>query len=160
MVTVSAWRIVKRRHLSTAFLGEGARLHGGRWNTPGRSVVYASQSRALAMLEVLAGLQTSRPLGAYVLVEMRFSGSLVRTVDPADLKPGWDALPPTHVSQSIGDAWLAAAESAVLRVPSVVVPEESNYLLNPTHPDFAGVEIGEAVGVTWDPRIGSRMERT
>lgn len=153
---LAAWRIVKSRHASTAFDGKGARAVGGRWNSPGVAVVYASESRALAVLEVLAGLRSTAHLDAYVLIGVRFDESFVATVDPADLPTDWNAYPPPSTVQAIGDSWAAAAASAVLAVPSVLVPDERKYLINPAHPAFAGIEIGEAERIPIDPRLVGR----
>ena len=154
---IEAWRIVKRRYIDTAFDGEGARRFGGRWNSPGRPVVYVSESRALATLEILAGLGTTGPLPAWVTIGVRLPAEIVVSVedllDPAGLPDGWNAAPPTFVSQGIGDRWLEEAPSAVLRVPSVIVPAEHNYLLNPRHPEFARIEIGEPEELRLDPRL-------
>lgn len=153
---VRAWRIVKARHAATAFDGEGARLHGGRWNSPGRPAVYASESRAMATLELLAGLGTDRVLSAYVLIGLRFDSSLLTSLDGSALPVGWDARPPAAASRMVGDAWLLQQSSVALRVPSVVVPAEHNYLLNPRHPDFGEVEIDAPVPVSLDPRLLGR----
>lgn len=152
----TAWRIVKRRHASTAFDGEGARLFGGRWNRPGTAVVYLSESRALAMLEVLAGLGGAAPLGAWVLIPARFDNSLVERLDPSTLPPEWRAHPPPHPVQAIGDRWVEEARSVALKVPSALVPAESNLLLNPGHPEFDQVEIGPEEAIDFDPRLGRR----
>lgn len=151
---LTAWRMVRSRHASSAFDGEGARRFGGRWNSPGTAVVYASESRALALLEVLAGLGGVGALAPYVLIGVRFPESLVTELDPDELPDGWRAYPPPAVVQRIGDAWAEGAASPVLRVPSVIVPEESNYVLNPRHPEFGRTQIGrpEAVGI--DRRLG------
>ena len=133
---LQAWRIVKRRYADTAFDGEGARLHGGRWNSPGRAVVYASESRALATLEVLTGVQSMAVAPAYVLMGVTFDEEFVGTLLAEDLPDGWNRFPPTPASQHLGDDWLATGRSPVLRVPSVIVPGEFNYLLNPAHPRY------------------------
>lgn len=151
---IRAWRIVKRRYQERALEGEGARIHGGRWNTPGRPVVYASESRALAMLEVLAGLGSARTLPAYVLIGLSFDASRVTTVDPEALPEGWRRRPPPESTRRIGDRWLAEGASVVLRVPSALVPQESNYLLNPRHPDFAAVRVEGLEPLELDPRLG------
>jgi RES domain-containing protein len=151
---VTAWRMVKGRHASSAFDGEGARRFGGRWNSPGTVAVYASESRALAMLEVLAGIGTVGVLASYVLIGVRFAESLVRILDPEALPEGWRAYPPPAAAQRVGDAWIRGATSPVLRVPSVLVPKESNYLLNPLHPDFGRLKIARPELVAIDPRLG------
>jgi len=151
---IRAWRIVKRRYQERALDGEGARIHGGRWNTPGRPVVYASESRALAILEVLAGLGSARTLPAYVLIGLSFDPSRVTTVDPHALPEDWRRSPPPEGTRRIGDRWLTEGASVVLRVPSALVPQESNYLLNPRHPDFTDVRVVEAAPFDPDPRLG------
>jgi RES domain-containing protein len=150
---VSAWRIVKRRYAHTAFDGEGARAYGGRWIGPGRPVIYVSESRALATLEVLAGLKTSVVVPAYVLIRVDFDEALVKHVDPNDLGTDWRASPPTSATQRIGDEWLDEATSAALRVPSAVVPGEFNYLLNPRHSDFGTLRVGTPEELYLDPRL-------
>jgi RES domain-containing protein len=159
---IEAWRIVKRRYAKLAFDGEGARLFGGRWNSPGRPVIYVSESRALATLELLAGLGSTAPLPAWVIAGVRFPESLVADLGeilaPEVLPDGWDATPPTSVSQGIGDRWLDEAPSAVLQVPSVIVPAECNYLLNPRHPDFGRIDLGEPQELRLDPRVVGQGE--
>jgi RES domain-containing protein len=119
-------------------------------------VVYVSGSRALAVLEVLAGLGSTATLPAWVLIGVRFPSSLVSVLELADLPDGWDATPPGPPSRAAGDRWLAEAPSSVLRVPSVIVPAEPNYLLNPSHPDFSRVEIGEPEELRLDARLTGR----
>lgn len=149
----TAWRIVKKRHAASAFDGEGARLYGGRWNSPGTSVVYVSESRALALVEVLAGVRSTRPLAAYVLIPAHFDDALVSTVRLAELHEDWRQSPPHPSTQRIGDAWVADQSSSVLRVPSAVIPDECNYVLNPRHPDFVRVEIGAPQELAVDRRL-------
>lgn len=151
----AAWRIVKERHAAAAFDGEGARRFGGRWNSPGTAVVYVAETRALALLEVLVGLRSTRVLGTYVLIPVRFDDELVEEVAREGLPEGWRRSPPGPETRRAGDAWVAEARSAVLRVPSAVVPDESNFLLNPAHPDFGRIEIGEPEAFAVDPRLGT-----
>jgi RES domain-containing protein len=148
-----AWRIVKKRHAKAAFDGEGARLYGGRWNSPGVSAVYTSDSRALATLEVLAGLQTNSPLSAYVLIPAEFDDSLVVAVELEKLPADWNQNPPTPSTQRIGDDWISSGKSVVLRVPSALVPRESNYLFNPRHPDFSAVTVGKPEPLSLHSRL-------
>lgn len=145
--------MVKTRRVAEAFDGEGARLHGGRWNSPGRAAVYASETRALATLEILAGLGGTPRLPGYSLIPVTFDDELVEAVSVASLPTGWDARPPGAASQGVGDAWLAAATSAVLRVPSVIVPAEYNYVLNPRHRDFGAIVVGQPAPLAIDPRL-------
>jgi len=148
---MEAWRITRARKAADAFSGEGARRFGGRWNSPGVRMVYTAGSRSLAILEVLAHLTTSAPLNHYLLYRIECEEALVQVL--ADLPPGWDAEPPTAASQSAGDAWVASATHPVLSVPSAVVPEERNYLLNPAHPEFARIVIAKPAAYRIDPRL-------
>jgi RES domain-containing protein len=136
---ITSWRIVKARRAETAFDGEGARLSGGRWNSPGTGMVYTSASAALAVLEILVHLGQGDILPSYVLIACSFAESIVEQVNPDDLPPNWLAYPAPPGLQSVGDHWVSSALSAVLRVPSVIVPREFNFLLNPTHADFRRV---------------------
>lgn len=149
----TVWRIVKNRYASSAFDGEGARKFGGRWNSPGVPLAYASGTRALCLLEVLAGLGSVRPLPSYVLISASFDDALVLSVSLDQLPPDWRRSPPPPATQRIGDAWADQRTSAVLRVPSVIVPDEHNYLFNPAHPDFQHVQVGPPEEITLDSRL-------
>lgn len=144
---------MKKRHAETAFDGEGARRYGGRWNSPGTAVVYVAESRALALLEILAGIRSIRPTGSYVLIPVSFDESFVRAVDVSKLPGEWNQGPPHPSIQRIGDVWVDERSSAILKVPSAIVPEECNYLLNPAHPDFRRIEIGTPQEISIDPRL-------
>lgn len=149
----TTWRIVKKRHSTSAFDGEGARRFGGRWNSPGTSVVYTSESRALALLEVLAGIRSVHPFPSYVLIPVSFDNALVHNLQQEDLAADWRQSPPSVATQAIGDGWVSKGKTVILSVPSVVIPDEYNFLLNPTHPDFHQVRIGEPEDITLDPRL-------
>jgi len=153
-VTLEAWRIVKARYAGGAFSGEGARLYGGRWNSPGVPVVYTAQHQSLAVLEVLVGLEDASVLPRFVLFRIEFDERLVETLADADLPRDWRANPPPRATQRLGDAWAAEARSAVLNVPSAVVPAERVYLLNPRHPDFGAIAIEGPYPYAFDPRLG------
>ena len=148
---IRSWRIVKARHAANAFDGEGARLLGGRWNSPGRRVVYTAENAALAALEMLVHLGRMTILPAYVVIRCDFDEKLVTEVGklPAD----WRKYPAPPALPAIGDAWLASGKSAVLRVPSAIVPGENNYLLNPAHPKFARIAIGAPERFELDTRL-------
>lgn len=157
-MTVTAWRIVKARHARAAFNGQGARIAGGRWNSPGHAVVYVAGSASLAMLEMLVHLQNQDVLRRYVLFDVTFDSSLVQAVAGIDLPRNWRSSPPPAGTRRIGDQWLQRGDSAVLRVPSALVPDEFNYLLNPAHKDFEAITIGAPQPVRLDPRL-ARMAR-
>lgn len=156
-MTVSAWRIVKRKLAREAFSGEGARLYGGRWNSPGVSVIYTAQSQSLAALELLVHLETSDLLHEYVVIEARFEASLVTRVAKANLPKDWRAGPPPGSARAIGDEWIAEEPSPVLELPSAIIPAENIFLLNPEHTAFAQIKIGEPVRFEFDLRLVAKL---
>jgi RES domain-containing protein len=150
---VTAWRIVKRKRAKGAFNVEGARRYGGRWNSVGVAVIYTAESQSLAALEVVVHLDSSELLDHYVLFEVGIDESLIVRVGPPELPRNWRADPPPKKTQSIGDAWAATGASAVLRVPSAVLPAEHDFLLNPRHQDFPRLAIGKPTPFYSDPRL-------
>ncbi len=154
-MTVEAWRICKPKYVRTAFDGAGAARAPGRWNTSGQKVVYTSDSQSLATLELLVHTD-ERLLTLYVLIPCSFDESFVEKLDPLTLPRGWQRLvdPGWAKLQQIGGDWITSHRSAVLRVPSGVVPGQCNYLLNPEHPDFSKIVIGTPLKYKLDPRLG------
>jgi RES domain-containing protein len=150
---VTAYRIVKATRAATAFDGEGARLEGGRWNSPGSSMVYTSQTGALAALEMLVHLGRGSILTSYVTIPCRFDHALARTLDRSRLPQNWRSYPAPPALQRLGDEWIASGSSAVLDVPSVLIESESNYLLNPRHPDFRKIGVGDPQPFEFDVRL-------
>jgi RES domain-containing protein len=149
---LSAWRLTKTKLIAGAWDGEGARKSGGRWNSVGIAVVYTSGTLSLALVEVLVHLP-SGILPAYSAVRVDFDESMVTAVGPRDLPANWRDYPPPPSTRAIGDLWVAQGSSLVLRVPSVIVPTEFNYILNPAHPAFADVTIGEPMPFPFDARL-------
>jgi RES domain-containing protein len=135
------WRLVKTRYAKNAFDGEGARLHGGRWNSPGTRVAYASDSSALAVLEILVNLKDDSLLSAYSLVTATVPDKLVAGLDRKLLPPNWKSSPVPPAVQAIGDVWSKNSTSLALRVPSAIVDHSYNILINPGHREFARIEI-------------------
>jgi RES domain-containing protein len=156
---ITAWRLVKSRHARAAFDGEGARLYGGRWNSPGTRVAYASDSVALAALEVLAHLESTAVLQAYSLATIRFPESAVETLDAASLPSDWRRFPSPPENQALGDRWVADGRSVVLRVPSAIVPTASNYLINPAHPGVAAAVVETPERFAFDPRLLKQLRQ-
>jgi RES domain-containing protein len=155
-VIVTAWRITKRKHARNAFTGEGARRFGGRWNHPGTAVVYAAQSQSLAALEMLVHLDSSELLEKYVFLPVELDEALITLVDLSRLPRNWRADPPPAEVKAVGDEWAASGTSVVLRVPSGLVPSESNFLLNPGHPDVGRLRIGKPLSFRFDSRLIER----
>jgi RES domain-containing protein len=153
---VSAWRITKRKHARSAFTGEGARLYGGRWNSPGTAIIYTAESQSLAVLEILVHLDSPELLKKYVLFQVAIDDSYILDIDAAALPRNWRAEPAPSRVQKMGDDWVSKSTSAVLRVPSTLVPGESNFLLNPAHVDFRKLQISGPVPFQFDPRLSER----
>lgn len=135
--------------------GTGAKRFGGRWNRRGIPMVYTSSTRALACLETVVHLGSSPalPLNRY-LVRLQVPAPLWRdrTVFVAREHVGWDALPPGRVSMDWGTAWAGSGVSCLAQVPSVVVPEEANLLINPLHPDAKTIRVDKVRRWLYDPR--------
>ena len=155
---ITAWRLIKSRHAAAAFDGEGARLHGGRWNSPGTRVAYASDSIALATLEVLAHLQSTAVLQAYSVVSLSFPDESVELLPMSSLPARWRRFPSPPENQAIGDQWVAQGRSLILRVPSAIIPSAANVLINPSHREFAKVVIGRPERFAFDRRLLSSGE--
>jgi RES domain-containing protein len=151
--TTTVWRITRHKHADTAFSGIGAQKDGGRFNSAGTAVVYTSDSYALALFEARVHVPTFRGMRDRVVIEAEVDNSLVAIIDEADLPSDWQDRPPATSTQRLGDEWVASERSAVLRVPSVVVPGHANYILNPAHPDFDQIVIGAPRPVKLDPRL-------
>lgn len=150
MLTV--WRIVTARHASTAFSGEGARLHGGRWNPPGVPVVYTTGTLSLATLEML--VQDGKLLANYVVIPATIPARLkIERIELDDLPEDWRSTESRERLRDIGAEWIKRASSAVLAVPSAVIPTEINYLLNPLHPSFLKIVIGDPQEFETDLRL-------
>lgn len=144
------WRI--SNHVSLA--GDGGMRASGRWHTRGHRIVYCSESPAAALLEILVHFEIDvRDLPAkYRLLKLHAPDDLlIEHVNVADLPADW--IERTDLTRTIGDRWLHAARSPLLRIPSAVVPETSNVLLNPVHPDAGGVSVGHVSEHALDPRL-------
>ena len=151
-----AFRIASRRH--PVFDGAGAAEYGGRWNSPGRAVIYAARSLSLAMLEQLAQAGTGRLPRHQVCVEITILDAVsTETVEPRDV-PAWDAAD-RLASRAFGDRWLAEQRSCVLLTPSVIVPAEQNVVINPAHVDFARIKASTPRPLNWDERLKAFVER-
>ena len=149
---IIVWRLLTARFALTAFSGEGARLYGGRWNRKGVPMVYTAGSRSLAMLEMLV---QDEPLRArYVMIPATLPKKLkIERVVPGQLPANWRDAVAREQLQTIGTDWIRSGSSAVLAVPSSVIPAETNYLLNPHHPSFAKIEIDQAQVFVTDLRL-------
>ncbi|MBS1902440.1 MAG: RES family NAD+ phosphorylase [Bacteroidetes bacterium] len=145
------FRITKQEN-SRDLSGEGARLYGGRWNSPGRPMLYTATSRSLSLLEMLAH-STILPTGMVRAMLELPPHTRIHKLELADLPIGWDVKPHSLVSQKIGDDFLRALKFLALEVPSVIVSAESNVLINPLHPDAGKIKILGLENLFVDPRL-------
>lgn len=137
------WRLAREAH--AALDGEGARRFGGRWNSPGHPVVYCAGSAALAVLEVRVHLDLPLDLlpADYRLFTLKIPAAAFEDAPPGALAE----------ARRFGDAWLRAGRTAMLRVPSLIVPEAWNVLINPRHPQASRVQIVSHRAFAFDPRL-------
>lgn len=150
---ITAWRITKRKFVDKAFTGEGAELVGGRWNSPGTRMVYLSSTISLAILEILVHLQKDQILSSYCVIPAQFDYDLIEQIELNDLPTDWAVYPASMHTQQMGNEWIKSMISPVLCVPSVIIPIEENYLINPRHPDFSLIKIGDPVQLPLDDRL-------
>lgn len=146
------WRIVPENRAYDAFVGEGARRFGGRWNSPGIAIVYGSQHQSLAALELLVHFNPITP-NRFKVFQFQFPDSLVENMAVRNLPKDWRQEPPPPSAQYFGNVWARELRSAVLAIPSIIIPDELNYLLNPRHPDFKKITIGKAEDFSFDARL-------
>lgn len=151
---ISAYRICQRQFARTAFSGDGARLHGGRWNSPGTRMIYLAGSISLAQLEMLVHLDSDEVLHArHVIIPAQIPAAHVETLPREKWPRNWRAATAPTAAKRIGDAWAREGRALCLQVPSVLVPEESNFLINPAHPAFGEIQIGRARSLVFDRRL-------
>ena len=149
---IKAFRIAKAKHSRTAFSGEGAREAGGRWNFPGDAIVYSSSTLSLAALETFVHLSQEAQALEFVCFEVRLHESL--PTERVEKPPaGWRMEPPGPASMRVGSKWFKERRTAGLWVPSALVPQEFNLMLNPAHPDFVKMEISRPSKFSFDARM-------
>ena len=150
------FRIEREKYLPSTLKGIGAaRTEGYRWNSQYTYLVYTAESRALAMLEVSVHLDLNEdlPTDRYS-VEIEIPDDMpFLELDLADLPDGWDSRPPILETQFIGDDFVNENKAAVLKVPSCIIPQEYNYLINPQHPDASRIKVISRTQLVFDPRI-------
>lgn len=147
------WRICRRRYAGEAATGAGARLYGGRWNSRGVSVVYASTSLALAAVETFVNLEPNLRPHDLVSIEGLIPDAIeIERLDPETLPTGWHAGRGASLPR-FGDGWVRGGRTAVLLVPSAAIRGEWNVLLNPAHPEFARIEFRGPEPFEFDSRM-------
>ena len=151
------WRTCQDKYKNTAFDGVEASLFGGRWNSPGLKMVYTSECLSLAVLEVFVHLELANKIKPFVCIGAEITDDIaVETMDLDNiiqLSPNGRTYPAPSILAEYGDRWLNEKRTAVLVVPSAVVPQENNYLLNPEHPDFEKITITTPEPFSFDSRM-------
>ncbi len=131
------YRLIKAKYADDPLDPQGAKQYGGRWNSKGMAVVYASDSIALAALERLVHLRSNEVLNRFVLCEITLPDDSIVTLARDTLPRDWRDDPPPSSTRAIGDEWLSGGTSLALAVPSTIVPQQSNLIISPNHPGFA-----------------------
>jgi len=153
---MKVFRIEREKYLNSTLKGIGAsKSEGFRWNSLHTFMVSTSESRALAMLEVSVhlDLQEELPNDRY-LVEIEIPDEVVIfSINSQDLPKNWDAKPPILETQFIGDDFILSNVAAVLKVPSSIIPEEFNYLINPSHTDTSKIKVVSKKPLKFDERL-------
>ncbi len=148
------WRVTRRAHAEQPLTGEGARRFGGRWNHVGTSLVYTSATLSLAVLEYLVNLPISDLPEDLVSIQMRVPDDLARAelaID--DLPENWRTFPASEELKDIGSDWVREGTTPILSVPSVVIPNELNYLINPAHEEAKRVKVVSVDPFALDVRL-------
>jgi RES domain-containing protein len=153
------WRIIKESNLENAFSGEGAKAFGGRWNHEGTTVVYCSDSLALAEMELFIHVQRPdkfRPLKSIKLfsIEIRVPLSVsIEEVKYDTIPEAWKEMPAADETKNIGSDWAHECRSLLLKVPALVVPSGDNYLINPLHKEFKKLKFSKPKEFIFDKRL-------
>src|SRR3954447_22401013 len=160
----TVWRPASARYGDRACDGEGARLYGGRWNHPDTAVVYCSATLSLAALEYFVHVEPDLAPPSLVAVAADLPAGLdvetlevealeVEALEVEALPANWRTYPAPEKLRDLGSGWVRSGRTAVLLVPSSVIPHEMNVLLNPAHPDFAKIHVRAAEPFSFDPRL-------
>jgi RES domain-containing protein len=147
---MQVWRLTKAKHASSAFSGEGARLFPGRWHPRGIPVVYAAESRALAVLELLVHLDPD-DLSDFSIIGADVPEHMLEVVHVRELDPDWLERP--ELLRDFGATWAKSKRSLALLVPSAVITAESNVIINPAHAAFASIVVGAEESFSLDPGL-------
>ena len=147
------YRIVQAEWARNAMNGEGAFLHGGRWNPPGLHAVYLAESRALAALEIIVHAPRQVLSLDWRIIEVEVPDDLIQSASIADLPAGWQSLPSSLAARNFGEAWLRARKVLALKLPSVIIPEEHTLMLNPRHADVVKLRVSKPKKFELDSRF-------
>lgn len=148
------YRILRECYARAPFEGEGSYLFGGRWSSPGTRISYAAEHLSLAMLEYFVHIDAADPPRDLVVVAADIPNTVSRAVvKPENLPKEWQQVPPPSALTAIGDSFAAERKVAILVVPSALAPSESNWLINPLHPQFADIQVRRPEPFQYDARF-------
>ena len=148
------YRILRRPFSKTPLDGEGPYRFGGRWSSPGTRIAYTAEHLSLAMIEYFVHIEASDPPKDLVIVAADIPDDVSRVVlTPRKLPPHWRRVPAPPGLAAIGDAFAVERKSAVLVLPSALVPSESNWLINSLHPEFPRIRVHPAEPFDYDARF-------
>ncbi|HTD98622.1 MAG TPA: RES family NAD+ phosphorylase [Mucilaginibacter sp.] len=147
------YRLCREKYVDD-LTGRGAEASGGRWNGKGSAALYTSASRALCAIEILVHIPAGIIPKDYFMISIAFPDNTpIETIDLKDLPSNWNSNPISPSTQRIGNTVLAAREALVMKVPSAIIKDEWNYIINPMHKDFQRVKVMEAEPFTFDTRL-------
>lgn len=150
---MKVYRLTKTSYIND-LSGEGARLFGGRWNKKGIPLLYFSEHLSLCVLELLTRLDFEFITTDYSFLEVEVPSSLILNLNkPEIITEKWRANPPISSTQDYGTNWLLSQKSLALKVPSAVLPNESNFLINPNHKQFSRIKIIKKTILDLDSRM-------
>lgn len=147
------YRIVQARWAASAMDGEGARLHGGRWNPPGLAAVYLAESRALAALEILVHAPREALRLEWCVIAVEVPHEAIKVASAKQLPDGWRDQPSSPGARRFGAVWLAKEGELAMALPSAIVPQERTLLVNPRYPAAARLKGAKAERFMFDPRL-------
>lgn len=148
------YRIFKTKYSAAWLDGEGAFRYGGRWNSRGTRLLYTAESLSLASMEMLVHLNREQLLVSYSFAAAEFEDNLVLPIESFAMLPAnWNNSPPPLEIQRIGDKWARSNASVILKVPTSILPLESNYLINVEHADFTKIKLSTPQAFTFDKRL-------
>ena len=151
---IRVYRILRAPYAKTPLDGEGSYLFGGRWSSPDTRLAYTAEHLSLAMVEYFVHIDVNDAPKDPVVVAADIPDYVSRVVlTPQELPDNWRQIPPPPVNAAIGDSFASQRKSAILVVPSALVPSESIWLINPLHPEFSEIQVHPAEPFRYDPRF-------
>ena len=152
-MSLTTWRLTRAEYAATALSGEGSARYPGRWNPRGIRVVYTSESLSLATLEVLAHAENLEMLNHYVALRVDFPSTSLTTLELDALPADWQSEPVPESTRMLGLDWYHRQETLALKVPSVLILSEHNFIINPNHAAFGAVTVAVPVPLPFDARV-------